>query len=67
MRFLGDVGRLGPDQGHGLFTKEQFVDGVLQDLSVFLCCYNATLEHGVAGFCQSQWHWHKTWLDLAFG
>jgi hypothetical protein len=50
MRLLGNVGQLAADRGQGLFTKQQFVQGVLRELSVCLCRYNATLERGVAGF-----------------
>jgi hypothetical protein len=38
------------DLGQGLFTKQQFVQGVLRDPSACLCWYNAMLERGVAGF-----------------
>jgi hypothetical protein len=48
MRFFGDVRQLAVDQGQGLFTKQQFVQGVLRELSVCLCRYNAMLERGVA-------------------
>jgi hypothetical protein len=68
MRLLGDVGQLAADWGQDLFTKQQFVQGMLQELSVCLCQYNAMLERGVAGFlCQSQWHCHQAWPDSAFG
>jgi hypothetical protein len=50
MSLLGDVGQLAADRGQGLFTKQQFVQGVLRELSVCLCRYNAMLERGVAGF-----------------
>jgi hypothetical protein len=53
MRLFGDVEQLAADRVHGLlrsFTKQQFVQGVLRELSVCLCQYNAMLERGVAGF-----------------
>jgi hypothetical protein len=46
-RLLGDAGQLAADRGHGLFTKQQFVQGVLRELSVGR--YNAMLGRGVAG------------------
>jgi hypothetical protein len=50
MRLLGDVGQLLADRGQVLFSKRQFVRGVLGDLRVCFCRYNAMLERGVAGF-----------------
>jgi hypothetical protein len=50
MRLLSDIGNLAVSLGDGLFTKEQFVSGVLRELSVSLCKTNAHLEHGVSGF-----------------
>jgi hypothetical protein len=47
MRLSGDVGQRAADRGQGLFTKQQFVQGVLRELSVCLCQYNAMLERGV--------------------
>jgi hypothetical protein len=49
-RLLSDIGNLAVSSGDGLFTKEQFISGVLQELSVSLCKTNARLEHGVNGF-----------------
>jgi hypothetical protein len=43
MRMFGDVGQLAADRGQGLFTKPQFVQGVLRELSVCLCRYNASV------------------------
>jgi hypothetical protein len=34
MRLLGDVGQLVADRGQGLFTKQQFVQRVLRELSL---------------------------------
>jgi hypothetical protein len=39
------------EHSQGLFTKQQFVQGVLQQLSVCLCHYNALLACGIASFC----------------
>jgi hypothetical protein len=50
MCLLSDIGNLAVSSGDGLFTKEQFVSGVLRELSVSLCKTNARLEHGVSGF-----------------
>jgi hypothetical protein len=50
MRLLSDIGNLAVSSGDGLFTKEQFVSGVLQEISVSLCKTNARLEHGVSDF-----------------
>jgi NADH:ubiquinone oxidoreductase subunit D len=50
MRLLSDIGNLAVSRGDGLFTKEQFVSGVLRELSVSLCKTNVRLEHGVSGF-----------------
>jgi hypothetical protein len=48
MRLLSDIGNLAVSSGDGLFTNEQFVSGVLPELSVSLCKTNARLEHGVS-------------------
>jgi hypothetical protein len=40
MRPLGDVGEQGAERGQGLFTKQQFVQGVLREVNVCLCHYN---------------------------
>jgi hypothetical protein len=52
MRLLGDLGEhvQAAESGQGLFTKQQFVQGALWELTVCLCRYNAMLERGVAGF-----------------
>jgi hypothetical protein len=50
MRLLSDMGNLAVSRGDCLFTKEQFVSGVLRELSVSLRKTNACLEHGVSGF-----------------
>jgi hypothetical protein len=50
MRLLSDIGNLAVSSGDGLFTKEQFVSGVLWELSVSLCKTNARLERVVIGF-----------------
>jgi hypothetical protein len=57
MRLLSDIGNLAVSRGDGLFTKEQFVSGVLQELSVGLCKTNARLEGfalGMAGAAPPQ-------------
>jgi hypothetical protein len=43
-------GKQAAERGQGLFTKQQFVQGVMRELSVCLCRYNATLECRLAGF-----------------
>jgi hypothetical protein len=50
MHLLSDLRNLAVSCGDGLFTKEQFVSRVLQELSISLCNTNAHLEHGVSGF-----------------
>jgi hypothetical protein len=50
MCLTSDIGNLAVSRGDGLFTKEQFVSGVLQEVSVTLCKTSAHLEHGVSGF-----------------
>jgi hypothetical protein len=47
---LSDIGNLAVLSSDGLFTKEQFVSGVLRELSMSLCKTDARLEHGVSGF-----------------
>jgi hypothetical protein len=48
MRLFSDIGNLAVSSSDGLFTKEQFVSGVLRELSVSLCKTNACLEHAVS-------------------
>jgi hypothetical protein len=48
MQLLGEVGAQAAERSHGLFTKQQFVQGVLQELSMCLCSVNAVLKRGVA-------------------
>jgi hypothetical protein len=50
MELLSDVAERAVLQGAGLFSKDQFVSGVVQELSVCMCRYNARLEQGVSGF-----------------
>jgi hypothetical protein len=50
MRLLGDAAELAAECGQGLFTEQQFVQGVLRELSVCLRHYNAVLEHWGAGY-----------------
>jgi hypothetical protein len=49
LQLLGDVGARAAEYGQGPFTEQHFVKGVLQELSVCLCGYNAMLESRVAG------------------
>jgi hypothetical protein len=52
MRLLSEIRNLAAPHGDGLFTKEQFVSGVLREciISVSLCKTNACLEHGISSF-----------------
>jgi hypothetical protein len=50
MHLLSDIGNLAVSLGVGLFTKEQFVSGVLREISLSLCKTNARLEHGASSF-----------------
>jgi hypothetical protein len=50
MHLLSDIGKLAVSCGVGLFTKEQFVSGVLREISLSLCKTNARLEHGASSF-----------------
>jgi hypothetical protein len=50
MHLLSNIGNLAVSRGNGLFPKEQFVSGVLRELSASLCKTNARLEHGVSSF-----------------
>jgi hypothetical protein len=49
MKLITDVPDHATQQGNGTFAREQFVTGVLRELSVCLCCRNASLEQAVAG------------------
>jgi hypothetical protein len=50
MALLSQLGDLAVTRGDGLLSKEQFVSGVIRELSVSLCKTNARLEHGVGGY-----------------
>jgi hypothetical protein len=50
MKLITDGSDQAAQQGNGTFTREQFVTGVLRELSVCLCRRNASLERAVAGF-----------------
>jgi hypothetical protein len=52
MSLLSEIRNLAISRGDGggVFTKELFVSGILQELSVCLCKTNARLNHGVSGF-----------------
>jgi hypothetical protein len=49
MKLITDVSDQATQHGNGTFTREQFVTGVLRELSVCLCRRNASLERAVAG------------------
>jgi hypothetical protein len=49
MKLVTDVSDQATQHGNGTFTCEQFVTGVLRELSVCLCCGNASLERAMAG------------------
>jgi hypothetical protein len=49
MKLITDVSDQATQHGNGTFTREQFVTGVLRELSVCLCRCNASLERAVAG------------------
>jgi hypothetical protein len=48
LKFLTKLGRTAADASKGAFTCRQFVDGVLQELSVILNFYHARMENAVA-------------------
>jgi hypothetical protein len=50
INLLGDVWAQASEWGQALFTKQQFVQGVLQELCVCLFQDNAMLDWGVAWF-----------------
>jgi hypothetical protein len=43
-------GDLAVGRGEGAFTKGQLISGVLREISVTLCRFNARLEQGVSDF-----------------
>jgi hypothetical protein len=47
---VSDLGDLAVDRGEGAFTKGQFNSGVLREIIVTLCRFNARLEEGVSSF-----------------
>jgi hypothetical protein len=49
MKLITDVSDQATQHGNGSFTREQFVTGVLRELSVCLCRHDASLERAVAG------------------
>jgi hypothetical protein len=49
MKLITDVSDQATQHGNGAFTREQFVTGVLRELSVCLCRCNASLERAVSG------------------
>jgi hypothetical protein len=49
MDLLTDVSSRASQHSNGTFTLEQFVSGVLLELSVCLCRHNAAIERAVAG------------------
>jgi hypothetical protein len=50
MTLISDLGDLAVGRGEGTFTKGQFISGLLREISVHLCRFNARLEQGVSGF-----------------
>jgi hypothetical protein len=50
MALISDLGDLAVGRGEGTFTKGQFVQCVLREISVSLCGFNARLEQGVSSF-----------------
>jgi hypothetical protein len=49
LTLLSKIGRRAAECSMGVFSSRQFVDGVLQEVSVILNCYNARMECAVAG------------------
>jgi hypothetical protein len=47
---ISDLGDLAFGRGESALTEGQFVSGVLCDISVTLCRFNARLEQGLSGF-----------------
>jgi hypothetical protein len=50
MTLISDLGDLAVDRGEGAFTNGQFISGMLREISVTLCLFNARLEQGVSAF-----------------
>jgi hypothetical protein len=60
MDLLTDVSSRASHHSNGAFTREQFVSGMLRELSVCLCRRNAAIERVVAScfkaqICASEW------------
>jgi hypothetical protein len=49
MKLITDVGASAAQQGDDTFTRDQFITGVLRELSVCLCRRNANIECAVSG------------------
>jgi hypothetical protein len=49
MKLITDVGASAAQQSDGTFTRDQFITGVLRELSVCLCRQNANIERAVSG------------------
>jgi hypothetical protein len=49
MKLITDVEASAAQQGDDTFTRNQFITGVLPELSVCLCRRNANIEHAVSG------------------
>ena len=50
LTLLSKMGRMAAESSMGSFSSRQFVDAVLQDISVILCRYHVRMEHAVAAF-----------------
>jgi hypothetical protein len=49
MKLITDFGASAAQQGDDTFTRDQFIIGVLRELSVCLCRRNANIERAVSG------------------
>jgi hypothetical protein len=49
MKLITDVGASAAQQGDDTFMRDQFITGVLRELSVCLCRRNANIERAVSG------------------
>jgi hypothetical protein len=48
MKLITDVGASAAQQGDDTFKRDQFITGVLRELSVCLCRRNANIERAVS-------------------
>ena len=63
MALLGKIGSAASEASLGAFSKQRFVNGVLQQLSAVLMInkYNSRMEAAVAGFVLALRHPGREW------